>query len=395
MPNQEDVLSLLRGEPVFQAIAEAERCAYRPIQLELLDSVLAGDHRKVGELLEELDHRQLLEDAFLLPLSVLLVATASPQVIKVFIDQGYDANSSPATLSSAVTSRMGDIALAICSRERQQALVEVGFMPATKWAYKGMADARPEVFDFWQQQHAQCEAAKRAESSASLSRRPSADLTVFRWQPDTHRIRQPSQDNPFRKELQRRLETQMDWFLDLNYPSQDEQQRWGQILANPFSVSCHHSDQDAVSMIAQMIRFQKNRTPSPKAAPIPQVDLRLGENARWCHALLESGFVLSDFQQDLASDILGYACATLTSLDRAAVVPESVGNLWRTVARQLKQSDPVRAAGIPSDMLGDVFSLSTWVAGIPDAERQAQGELLAMSVSTAPAKERPRSAPRL
>lgn len=395
MPNHENLVSLLGADPVMQAMFEAERCAFYPLQLDFLDAVLTDDHRKVSEMLEHESHNRLLPDDFFLCISILLVANASPKVIKAFVEHGYDGRSTPSSSSSAMSLKMGDIALSVSAIEQQQVLVDTGFLAPDKWAYVGMKNAKPEVFDFWFEQYKVFAANRQRERiERNAANIPGADNYIFAWLPDVGRqSRMAKQETSSfaRREIQRRLDKHLDFFLDLHYPAPDEQARWSALMDRPFNIENYSTEEDAVLRFRCVLEHQLARTPNPRAQPIQKVSSGSVE-ILWS-ALLDAGFELPDFDFDLAGACIDKACDLLAS--PSGNLGEGWSMLWSRVARKLTQDDPQRAGALPKEFFQPFFSLRSWMADIEGKERSVRGEELSLSFNTAPAPLPGRPAPRL
>lgn len=111
--------------------------------------------------------------------------------------------------------------------------------------------------------------------------------------------------------------------------------------------------------------------------PVVDVSVRRGENIAL--ALLNTGFSLADFGQDLVSDILE-RMLKVVDRNKDATMPESANRLWRRVVRELEKDNSPRLAQLPPEILGGA-GLNALLEGERD-ERVARLQMLRMFIDT-------------
>lgn len=384
MDQIQELVNLVSGDPVMQAVFRAESVASSTLQHQLLDAVLLDDHRTVARMLEEEDHSRLLEDAFFLPLAVLIVGKATPKVIKAFDEHGYGAKTQPGKGGA----RMADIAFLTCNAARQKELFDAGFLSVNQHAYEGMGSSDPAVFDLWSSLHIQSEK-PRAQTI------PSATRAIFRWIPESDRKSHTSQSKATRQEIARRLETMIEGFLQTHYPSTTPSEQWEAFTSNPPSVGINASSTAESALYMKVfIDHLLDRTPVLRSNRV-SIDLQSrqteGHQALLAHALLRSGFCLEDFNQDLVAELLKN---TSQALRRNENPTAAVGHLWQEVSWRLKSQHPDRFKSLPLEIRSSPGSLRL-LSHLDDmGRRTAFCEMLEMQLA-APSASINRSGPRL
>lgn len=373
----------------MQAMFDAEALATNALQLRLLDAVLADDHRQVSRLLDEEDHSTLLEDRFFLCLSVILMGKADTEVIRAFSAHSYDAGTVP--LRSSGILKMGDIALLICAADRQEELVEAGFLNVKHHAYAGMGNVNPEVFDLW------CRLYNAAAPPHVDNVSPSASRAIFRWLAESHRKDATQRSQSSRKEMSRRLDKMVSGFLDSHYPAENSQDRWNKFVSNPPSVSIHAGSvqESAIymkvlvdHMFREDLRLHHNQDPIHISLSVQHTS---GPKSLLAHALLRAGVPSSAFEPDLATECL-LACSA--ALRRNENPSGPVDHLWGEVARRLQKEDPERFSALPAEVKSPAPSIRIMARLQDPSERLAFCDMLEMLVSSPLApQQRPR--PRL
>jgi hypothetical protein len=386
MGDLQAIQKFLCRDPIMQAMFEAEANAIMPLQHELLDAVLMDDHRKIAELLDEEDHGRLLEGRFFMALAIILIGQGSIKAIKAFADHGYGASTKPAQLGSPSDLTLGQIALWTCDALRQKELVEAKFLILRQYDFLGMGSVEPDVFDLWSDLHIDADVSRPQTV-------PQANLNIFRWLPEIGRKVVTGQSQVVRGEMERRLDKMVTGFLDTHYRTENAFERWQAFTAIPPSVTAHSGSiaESGVFMkvfVDHQLKFAPELREHKVGISLAGQQLA-GHKALLAHALLKSGFALSDFDCDLSGEILANCVA---SLRRGENPTAAVGQLWNEVYFRMEKECPERLSSLPVEISKAGSSLQLLKSWGSDAERVAFCDMLDMQLKS-PATQR--SAPRM
>ncbi len=371
-----DIASLL-GKPedlIFQAVG----CATDPACLDILDKMVAGDNVGFSKILK--DTPSLMMGDFGFYFRILVVTIAPISIVKGLMGCGYDLNYCPPS-PAGKSSTLNTMAIQFCGLDRQKELLECGFLAAHRSSDLGMKCAAPEVFDFWQKHYADIQYKRKQSETVS----PRADETIGFWMAQSEGLKTstPGGVTHLRlKEFRRRFEVMTSLFFDIHYPAQSEQERWCKILARPFSVPSPYSENE--EMLGTLIKFQQDRTPGFKDFSVPVLDIHSEANVAFISSLLSNGYELSDFQQDLAGDVLLRAAAVARKPPEG--LPRVLDALWEALKPKVALENPGLVDRLPPELFKKDTTLRSIVSG-EGSYRMAFAELVELSLATNAAAE--------
>lgn len=365
------------GKPedlIFQAVG----CATDPACLDLLDTMVAGDDVKFSKILK--DTPSLMTGDFGFYFRILVVTIAPISIVKALMGCGYDLNYCPPS-PAGKSSTFNTMAIQFCGLERQRELLECGFLSAHRSSDLGMKCAAPEIFDFWQKHYADSQYKQKQSGSAS----PRADETIGFWMAQSEGLKNsnPGGVTHLRlKEFHRRFEVMTALFFEVHYPADSEQERWLKMLERPFSVPSPYSENE--KMLATLIKFQQDRTPGFKDFSVPVLDIHSEANVAFISLLLSNGYELSDFQQDLAGDVLLRAAVVARKPPEG--LPRVLDALWEAIKPKVVLENPDLVDRLPSELFKTDVTLRSIVSG-EGSSRMAFAELVELSLATNAAAE--------
>lgn len=366
-------------------ILKAQIAASNGAQYQLLEAVLNEDAEKISLLFSQKTKQKLLEGHFGVHIVSLALTSSSHATFEAFRISGLTHNEI-ISASHAGHTQVGELAVQLCSVERQKWLIDQAFLPADIYGFIGMLRPEPELFDIWSEAYFKTDGFKFRQNAHFC---PVPDI-VFHLQPKIEKGEHfPA--SPVQAEIERRRARLIDRFLEDAYPAQTEEDRWRMMMKTPPKPLRSQDAYEAIYKTKTILRHQLKKTPKAFETPL-RIALQAEGGFQMATALMQCGFSLAHFENDLVDDFERHLSKMLSSPHNISL---ATSIFWGEVVADLKHSDPDHLRKFPSEMLRDGVYLKDFIRGMNDEEKESFAQALSLSRHTATAQNARPSRPRL
>lgn len=365
-------------------ILKAQVAASSHAQYELLEAVLDEDVARISMLFSKRTKQKLLDGAFGVPIVSLALTSPSHATFDAFYLAGLTHGENIYPLNAHVCA--GELAVQLCSPDRQKWLIDNDFLPAETYGFAGMLRPEPELFDIWSEAHFKSDGFKFRHNPHFC---PVPDI-VFHLQPKNEKGEHFSA-SPVQAEIERRRARLIDRFLDDAYPAQNEEDRWRMMMKNPPKPLRSQDAHEAIYKTKIILRHQLKKTPKAFDTPLC-IALQAEGGFQMATALMQCGFSLAHFENNLVDDFEQHLSKMLSSPHNISL---ATSIFWGEAVADLKSSDPDHLRKFPSEMLRKDISLKDFIRGMSDDEKVSFSQALSLSRQTATAPNARPARPRL